>query len=198
MQNVIKKIESQIKNWWIFELLGAIFIVVSIMVFSFPLASYAGLVIYFAVSFLISGILRSVFAVANKEQLENWGWYFAGGLIDFLLGAFMLLRLDIAAAALPYYVGFYLLLGGIAAIAKSIDLRGLGGKEHAWLLVTGVLTVLLAGLIIFNPIIGVLTVMTTTAVGFMMMGFFYVILGFRLRRFNSHKEQFFSGKSQYS
>jgi uncharacterized membrane protein HdeD (DUF308 family) len=57
-------------------------------------------------------------------------------------------------------------------------------------MVAGVLSVVLAILIIFNSAIGVLTAITYTAMAFATIGAFYMMLGFRLRRIKNTGRKF--------
>lgn len=191
MNSALRDVIVTVKNWWAYEFLGALLVIVSILVFSFPLSSYAGLVVYFAVSFLLSGIMRITFALTNKTSLENWQLYLTGGVVDLMVGVFLLTRLDVSAVALPYYVGFFLTIGSISAIAKAIDLRTLGVGGQGWLLLAGFLSLLLALIIFINPILGAVTITISTGLGFAMLGIFYMILGFRLRNVQTIAKHYF-------
>lgn len=175
---------------WTYIILGVLFIIVSGFVFSRPVSSYLALVIYFACTFFISGILRSVFAITNKENLANWGWYFAGGLFDLLLGVLLISRLDMATLFLPYYVGFFLLISSISAISKASDLKVFTGGGSGSAMFLGVLGLICSIILLMNPILGIGTIIAWTALGFLMGGIFYIYLGFKLKtptRFSSGK-----------
>lgn len=172
---------------WTYISLGVLFIVVSGFVFSKPLTSYLALVVYFAFTFFISGILRSIFAITNKENLNNWGWYLAGGLFDLLLGVLLIARLDMATLFLPYYVGFFLLISSISAISKSADLKAFTGQLGSGMFL-GILGVVCSIILLMNPVFGIGTIIAWTALGFLLSGIFYIYLGLKLKtpnRFSS-------------
>ena len=175
-------IGDSFRKWWAFEILGVLFILMSLFVMGHPLTSYAGLVLYFAVMFVLSGILRMVSSYGNRDVLKNWGWYVAGGVVDIVIGALLLMRLEIAAIALSVYVGFFVLFGSIAAIFRASELRESGFKGWGWPLASGVLGILFSFMILTNLIFGAATIVLWTAMGFLMMGLFYIYLGIHMHR----------------
>jgi uncharacterized membrane protein HdeD (DUF308 family) len=57
---------------------------------------------------------------------------------------------------------------------------------RSWvLLVGGVLTILFALLILFNPVFGSMTIIIWVAIAFIITGFSNMMLGFRLRRIST-------------
>ena len=189
MNVLVRNFLESSKNWWAYELLGALFIFMSLMVISHPLASYAGLVVYFAVTFLVSGILRIVTTYGSRDLLQNWGWYAAGGVLDIVIGCMLLLRLDIAAIALSVYVGFFILFGSMAAIFRASELRTFGFNGWGWSLFAGVAGVVFAFLMLTNLAFGVETIVLWTSLGFVMLGVYYIYLGVHMRRIGRNVNQ---------
>jgi hypothetical protein len=31
----------------------------------------------------VSGIFQLIFSINNRNEIDNWGWYFAGAMFDF-------------------------------------------------------------------------------------------------------------------
>lgn len=170
------------RKWWAFEILGVLFIMMSLFVMGHPITSYAGLVLYFALMFIVSGVLRIVSSMGNREVLKNWGWYVGGGVLDIIIGGLLLARMDIAAIALSMYAGFFILFGSIAAIFRASELRDSGFKGWGWPLFSGILGVVFSFMILTNLIFGAATIVLWTAMGFFMMGLFYIYLGVHLHR----------------
>ena len=166
---------------WTYISLGVLFIIVAGFVFSRPVSSYLALVVYFALTFFISGALRSIFAVTNREVLNNWGWYLAGGLFDVLLGILLFARLDMAALFLPYYVGFFLMISSISVISKASDLKIFTGGSSGGVMFLGVLGLIFSLILLLNPILGIGTIVAWTALGFLTGGIFYIYLGTKLK-----------------
>ena len=45
--------------------------------------------VIFSISMLISGIIEIIFSISNRRGISSWGWYLAGGIIDLILGIYL-------------------------------------------------------------------------------------------------------------
>jgi len=176
---------KSIKSWWTYEILGIILIAMSFIVYSRPIETYAGLIVYFIATFLLTGILRMIFAIVNRNKLPGWGWYLTGGMLDIVLSALLSSRLDLALITMPLFIGFYLLFSSISAMAKSFDLRSYGLKNWGWLLLSGFIGLIFSGMILFNPILGVGALLLWTSLSLLFNGIFYISLGLKFRQLNT-------------
>ena len=86
-----KSIRRSVKHWYIHLILGILFILCGIGVIISPQVSYLTLSILFSLSFLVSGITESFFALQNTKNLNGWGWYLVSGLISLIMGIFLLM-----------------------------------------------------------------------------------------------------------
>ena len=193
MSSIIEQIKSPLRSWWTYELLGIVFILLALFVFSNPVVSYAGLVFYFTLTFFVSGVLRIATAISNRDVMRNWILHALGGIVDLGLGVLLVNNFGLTALALAYYVGFFLMLSSLAAIIKSFDLKALSHNYWGFVLVTGIVGVVLSILLITNPILGVGTLILWTALGFLAVGAFYVYLGYEVHRADHFVEQKFHG-----
>ena len=181
-----KNLQKAVKHWWLSLLLGILLIAMSIWVIKTPLASYIGLAILFSWLLFISGIVEIVFSISNKDNMDGWGWHLAGGIIDFILGSFLVFNPGITMAVLPFLVGFWMMFGGVWAIATSMDLKSYGTKGWGWTLTFGILTTIFSFFVIFNPVFGGFYLVFMTAFALMTLGVFRIILAFKLKKL--HKE----------
>ena len=90
METVFNEIQHSVKNWWTSLLLGIVYIIVALWLMFSPVSSYIALSIIFSVSMLFSGILEIIFAISNKKGVPSWGWYVVGGIIDLILGIYLI------------------------------------------------------------------------------------------------------------
>ena len=90
METVFNEIQHSVKNWWTSLLLGIVYIIVALWLMFSPVSSYIALSIIFSVSMLVSGILEIIFAISNKKGVPSWGWYVVGGIIDLILGIYLI------------------------------------------------------------------------------------------------------------
>jgi uncharacterized membrane protein HdeD (DUF308 family) len=71
MENQIK---AMARKWYLGLISGILFIEVSIWVFMTPVSSYGALSLFFAITFLVTGIIKSYDAFSSRKFVEGWGW----------------------------------------------------------------------------------------------------------------------------
>ena len=123
MKTFIDKMDYAVKNWWLSLLVGLLYIIVAIYLMFAPLASYVALSILFSVSMFVSGLFEIAFALANKKGISSWGWYLAGGIIDLILGIFLMASPGLSMEVLPFVLAFWLMFRGFSATGYSMDLK---------------------------------------------------------------------------
>ena len=106
MKTVFDGLQQSVKNWWVSLLLGILYIGVAICLMFAPLSSYVALSIIFSISMLISGILEILFAISNKH-VSSWGWYLAGGIIDLLIGIYLVAYPMVSMEVIPFLIPFW-------------------------------------------------------------------------------------------
>ena len=108
-KSIFKTFNDTIKHWYIPAIVGSIFIVVGIYTFASPATSYVALSILFSLSFLFSGISEIVFSLTNRNEMDNWGWVLAFGILTTVIGGLLLSNPAVSMATLTFYVGFLIL-----------------------------------------------------------------------------------------
>lgn len=182
MENpILEKIRNSVKHWYLPLLLGILFILVGIWVYMTPLASYLTLAIIFAFTFLFAGILEIIYAIVNRNTLDHWVWELISGVIGLFLGFLLLSNLGVSMLALTFYVGFGILFYSITGIGKALEL-----KKHAfegWLIMlfTGIAGVILAFIMIWNPVFGGMTIVFYTAFSFVLLGILNIFLSIKMK-----------------
>lgn len=80
-------------------------------------------ILYMTGAFLIlAGIFRIVTAVQSRHLSHTWGWMLALGILTILVGGYSLFHPTVAAIALGWLIGFYVILAGIEMIQLGINL----------------------------------------------------------------------------
>ncbi len=181
-QETSKNLQSAVKHWWLSLLLGILLIIMGIWVIRTPLASYIGLSILFGWLLFISGVIEMVFSIGNKDTLRGWGWHLASGIIDFILGGFLIFNPDITMVILPFLVGIWMMFGGVSAIAMSMELKSHGTKGWGWNLVMGILTIIFSFLVIYNPVLGGFYLVFMTAFALITLGIYRIMLSLKLKK----------------
>ncbi len=173
-----------VKYWYLPLILGLIFIAAGVWVIFTPVESYLALSILFAITFLISGIIGISYAVSNRNILSGWGWSLAAGIAELLIGILLIARLEFTVVILALFVGFAVLFRSVMAVIWSFEFKKLEVPGWGSLLALGILGVLLALILLWNPILAGLTVVAYTSAAFVVTGGFQVYLSFQLRKFS--------------
>lgn len=172
------------KHWYLPLISGILFVCIGILVFSTPLESYLTLAVIFAITFLFTGVIEIIYAIANHKKSDNWGWSLTGGIIDFLLGVLLVSRPEITVIVLPFYIGFGILFRSIMAIGWSLELKRQQVADWGNLLAVGILGGILAFILLWNPLLAGFTIIFYTALAFLVIGIFQIYLSFKLRKIN--------------
>ncbi|WP_345234291.1 HdeD family acid-resistance protein [Olivibacter ginsenosidimutans] len=186
MTALIEQLKRDVKNWWLFTLIGILLLIAGFYTLSNPLSSYLGLSLFFGGLILVNGIMEFSFALSNRHQTHQWGWTLAAGILDTILGLILLVYPGLSMSILPFIVGFYILLLGASLTSYAFQLKNLATRNWGWVLIGGILTILLALSMIFNPVIGVATIIGWTSFAFIVGGLFNIIFSFQLKRIKDH------------
>ena len=127
METVFNEIQHSVKNWWTSLLLGIVYIIVALWLMFSPVSTYVALSIIFSVSMLISGILEIIFALSNRKGVPSWGWYIVGGLIDLVLGIYLIAYPMVSMEVIPFIIAFWLTFYMEYVTPLDVDLTSL---EH--------------------------------------------------------------------
>lgn len=184
-------IENTLKYWYIPLILGLIFIGLGAWVFATPVGSFLTLAILFSLGFIVTGALETFYAVSNRKDLRNWGWYLIGGIFGLIIGIHLVSRPGLSALILSFYIGFWMLFRSVMTISTSIDLKDSGEKKWGWILVLGISGIIFSLLLLWNPVLTGITVVLWTGFGFITLGLFHIILSFRIRKFKKYSKNAF-------
>lgn len=129
MNELVGGLGYAVKNWWMSLLLGLLYIAVALCLLFAPVSSYVALSVIFSISILVSGILEIFFAAGNKKTISSWGWYLAGGIIDLLIGIYLVFYPLVSMELIPFIVAFWLMFRGFTLCGYSTDLKRYGTKD---------------------------------------------------------------------
>jgi uncharacterized membrane protein HdeD (DUF308 family) len=177
----LKSIKSALSYWYLITIIGVIFVILGIWVFRTPLASYLVLATFFSISFLLSGIAEISFALGNKDNIDNWGWFLASGIFSTLIGILLLSNPALSMATLPLYVGFVVLFRSVAGVSFALSLKD-HGDEYQSLLWMSIAGVVLSFLLIWNPAVIGMTLVSLTALTFIFIGAGVIWFSLKLRK----------------
>lgn len=176
-----------INNWWLSMLLGIIFFIVGIIVFFRPGDSYMALSVVFGIMVILSGILE-IYLGSNTAGQAGRGWLIAGGVIEILLGILLLSTPSILFTVLPYVLGFWLLFRGFTAIGVASDMSSYGASGSGWTVALGILVIICAFFVLFNPVLGIGVVVVWLGLSLLFAGIELMVHAAHLRRLKKHLE----------
>lgn len=182
MTNGISKVTGAIKNWWVLLIIGILMVLGAIWMFKTPIANFAGITMFFSMLIFISGILSIFFAFTNKHDLDNWGIYLAGGILDVVVGFILLKHPAKAIIIFSVFIGLWLLFRGVSTISSSFKLKKDGIDNWGWVLFFGVLTTIFALLaVLYQPLLGGAYLSFVLAFSFLLLGISFIFISFQLK-----------------
>jgi len=186
MTNVISRVAHSVKNWWVLLIMGILMIIGAIWMFKTPIGSFAGIVFFFSILILISGILSIFFAFSNKDDMDNWGLYLAGGILDVVVGFILLKHPAKAVVIFSVFIGLWLLFRGVSSISTSFKLKKDGVDNWGWILAIGIFTTIFALMaILYKPLLGGAYLAYMLAFAFLFLGIVYVFISLQLKKVKS-------------
>lgn len=183
-KSIFKTFTETIKHWYIPAIVGSIFIAVGIYTFAAPATSYVALSILFSLSFLFAGISEISFSLANKNEMDNWGWMLAFGTLTTVVGGLLLANPEVSMLTLSFYVGFLIIFRAISAISFSLDLKDYGIRDWGRLMALGVIGLIFGVLMVWRPTFAGMTIIIWTGLAFITTGIFSLYLSFKLKKLN--------------
>ena len=126
-------------------------------------------------------------ALSNRKGVPSWGWYIVGGLIDLVLGIYLIAYPMVSMEVIPFIIAFWLMFRGFSSTGYSIDLKRYGTRDWGWYMAFGILAILCSLLILWQPAIGALYAVYMISFAFLIIGLFRVMLSFELK--NLHKRK---------
>ena len=180
-------LETMVKNWWLISLRGLIALALGIILLLMdPLMAAGLLVLFIGVYALVDGIFALVVGIINRPPHRNRAWLIAEGIIGILAGAAILAAPLLAGAIIVYLIAFWALLTGILELVFSIaEWKYLPG---AWMiLINGIISVLLGGLILANVVAGTVLLVVIIAIYLLIFGLLLMLLGFSLKSVDVEK-----------
>ncbi|TDW96968.1 HdeD family acid-resistance protein [Dinghuibacter silviterrae] len=179
--SIVSNAVGTIKNWWWFVIKGILFLAAGVAIFMRPAEGYVGLSILFSIVMLGVGITQVSFATGNKGWLPGWGWTLASGIIDIVIGIYLLAFPVVTMATLPFFVGFWLMFRSFYIMGASIDLDNYNVPGWGWLLAGGILLLILSVFVIYYPAAAVVGIIACSGSAFIVAGILSIALAFRLR-----------------
>lgn len=182
MVNVLKTVTSAIKHWYLPLIVGVLFILFWIYIFTVPKGAYITLAILFSISFIVSWVFEIFFSVQNKKDLDSRGWYLAGWILGLVIWIILLVYPETALVSLPFVVWFVLLFKSIQLMWIAFDLKRFHIMSWWNLAIASLVWIVISVLLLLNPVFTWISLVILTALGFIVSWISLVILSFNLKK----------------
>lgn len=187
MRTIFDELKQEVKNWWLSLILGVLYVIVGLWLMFSPFSGYAALSILFSVSMLVSGLLEISFAVSNRRRVSSWGWYLVGGIVDLILGFYLILYPWVSMEVIPFIIAFWLMFRGFSSVGYAMDLKRYGTRDWGWYIALGILAIICSFIILWQPAVGAIYAVYMISFAFLIIGLFRIMLSFELK--NLHKRR---------
>lgn len=165
--------------WWAMALRGVGAIVLGMLALLWPAITLFILVLIFAAYCIADAVFSIVLAVRGAKRHERWWLPALHALVALAAAAVAILYPGITMLAFVAMLIAWAMLTGVLSIAAAFRLDGADGRW--WLVASGVISLVLAGLLIAFPAISLLTLTWMIAFQAFLVGSLLLGAAFRLR-----------------
>jgi uncharacterized membrane protein HdeD (DUF308 family) len=138
----------------------------------------------FGVYAILDGVVTLMTGFVSSKYSSRWWVFLLEGVISIAAGVIAILRPGLAGFVLIAVIAIWAILTGILEIAAAIRLRREITNE--WMLAfAGFVSIVLGVLLFFQPAAGGLVITLMIGAYALIFGIMLVILGFRLRKFDT-------------
>ena len=132
-------------------------------------------------------IIEIIFSIANRKELEGWGWNLALGIVTLLVGIMLVGNPAISMVTLPFFVGFVVLFRSIMAISTSLELRNYYIMDWGYLFGLGILGTIFSFMLLLSPSFAGLSLVVWTGLALIILGIYSIYLSLKLKKLKDTK-----------
>ena len=178
------ELQALTKGWWIMLLRGLAAVAFGVLAFAWPGLTLLTLIILFAVYALVDGLFALFSIFGSRDHGVSAWWLLLVGLAGIAAAAITYFWPGITALMLVMIIGAWAFAHGIFEIVAAFQVRK--DFEDWWILaLSGVISVIFGGLLLFNPGAGALALVWLIGLYAVIFGILLIILSFRLKSVHS-------------
>jgi uncharacterized membrane protein HdeD (DUF308 family) len=167
------------RNWWVFLIGGIASVIFGVLAFINPGIALLVLAMFFAAYVLVDGAVNIWGALSNRDK-DGWWVVLLLGIAGVIVGGYALLVPPVSMLALIYVIAFIAMFNGVTFIYLGWKIRE--DIENEWILfLVGIMSVLFALLIMFNPLAGGVSIVYIIATWAILIGALRIWFGFKIR-----------------
>jgi len=177
---------KKIKNWWLLTITGALITLLGFWVYRNPAENYLALSIMFSIMIFISGIFETTFALSNTSKINGWVWMLIYGIIDLVIGSWLITSENLTMKLLPLIFGIWLFFKGASQISRGISLKKIGVLYWWFPLLGGFIISALGFMVIWSPNLGVEMIVLFTSLTLILLGLFTISISFLIKKIQEY------------
>ena len=135
------------EHWVLFLIEGIVLVILGVIAILVPLIATLALTILVGWLFLISGIVGLVTTFWARHAPGFW-WSLISAIIGILAGLALLVSPVVGALSLTLVLIAFFIIEGVASIMYAVDHRRRLTGSWGWMLVSGIIDIILAGIIL--------------------------------------------------
>jgi uncharacterized membrane protein HdeD (DUF308 family) len=169
--------EEQISKYWYLTLIkGIIMVLLAVLLFTSPAETILAYIMWIGIGFIIAGIVIIVQGISAKGE-QGWGWIVFGGVMDIFLGYILMAHPALTETVIPVMIGFWAAFYGVFLFIDAFS--GTGGGLLK--IIFGILILIMANMIIFNPLAFGLTLSIWVGIILLFAGIYNIFNSFSLK-----------------
>ncbi len=175
------------KNWWLLTIKGVIAILFGIAALVVPQQTILVLTLYFGAILLVGGIIYTFWLIWKFSKLSKHGkWLLLDGLFDISMGLLVLSYPEVTVKVFIFFIALWLLFIGSLQFFYAFKLKSTLSSSWWLPLINGIVTILLAILIMQRPFESAITMSYLVGISAILFGLLVIATSFLLRksRFN--------------
>lgn len=165
---------------WGSLILGILFVITALVSFQDPTGNLLAIVMFFAIFAILKGVFE-IFARNKVKELTGYKAYMPIiiGVIDILIGLYLLFNLNIGIVALPFVFAIWFIMDSIFGLF-TLDLAKTVSSGYFWFsLIVDILGIVVGIILLMNPLSSALTLSFLVGFYFMIFGITNIIYAFR-------------------
>jgi uncharacterized membrane protein HdeD (DUF308 family) len=167
------------RTWWVFLLGGLASVVFGALAMMKPVTAWFLVSVFFAASIVVDGVFNVAGSVQHREK-DGWWIMLLMGILGVAVGGYALLNPPVSMMVFLYVVAFQAVMLGCFLVMLGYKVRA--ATEREWILyLAGTLSVVFGILVIVNPVVGSISVITMIAVWALVTGALKILFAFRIR-----------------
>lgn len=170
------------KGSWVWAIVrGVIAIIFGIVAMLAPIATAFTLAVVVGIFAIIDGIVDIVDAIRYRGS-SGMALRIVLGACSLLFGVLVLVWPGISIGFLVIMVAIWAIIIGILQIVSNVGLRKESGGSWIWGVVAGALTALFGLLVLFQPSVGLVTIIWIIGIWAVVWGIVLIVHGVQLRK----------------